>query len=487
MARVLGSLLALLLALAGPSAGAAAPAGTAPEVTGLRYGVEGGRTLVTLDLDRPVAFRTLVVPRPQRLVVDLPEVEWRPRPGGGNLPRGLVTGQQHGLFAAGRTRLVLDVAAPFRVAQQRLVPPTDTGGPGGRTYRLVLELEPLAPFPPVAVAALPAAAPPATATTSRPSPVPLARPAAAAPPPARADVPPVVAVPRPTSEPPAATAATPRLLPPVVPEIGGPPVAALPSAVAAPGEASQTAALVVPPPPPSDAAPDAGPRRLPVVVIDPGHGGVDPGTVGVGGVLEKAVVLEAALALRDALERTGRYRVALTRDGDTFLRLRERVARAREVEGDVFVSLHADSWSAPNQRGASVYTLSATASDEEAGRLASKENKSDILAGTDLSHHDPVVASILIDLAQRDTSNRSIGLADLVAEELADAAPAVPRGRRFAGFAVLKSPDVPSVLLELGYLSNPEEAHNLSQPAYRAGLAAAVLRALDRYFARNRS
>jgi N-acetylmuramoyl-L-alanine amidase len=165
MARVLGYLATPLLvfwtALAGAGVqAAAAPAGATPEVTGLRYGVEGARTLVTLDLDRPVAFRTLVVPRPQRLVVDLPEVEWRPRPGGGGLPRGLVTGQQHGLFAAGRTRLVLDVAAPFRVAQQRLVPPPAAGGgPGGRTYRLVLELEPLAPFPPVAaVAALPAAA-----------------------------------------------------------------------------------------------------------------------------------------------------------------------------------------------------------------------------------------------------------------------------------------------------------------------------------------
>jgi N-acetylmuramoyl-L-alanine amidase len=223
------------------------------------------------------------------------------------------------------------------------------------------------------------------------------------------------------------------------------------------------------------------------VVIDPGHGGVDPGTVGVGGVAEKTIVLETALAVRDAVERTGRYRVVLTREDDTFLRLRERVALAREVAGDVFVSLHADSWSAPGQRGASVYTLSSTASDEEAGRLASKENKSDILAGTDLSHHDPVVASILIDLAQRDTSNRSIELADLIAEELAEATPAVHRGRRFAGFAVLKSPDVPSVLLELGYLSNPEDARNLSQPAYRAGLAAAVLRALDRHFARARS
>lgn len=479
MARVLGPLLALLIL---PVAAAAAPAGTAPEVTGLRYdGLEGGRTRVTLDLDRPVAFRTLVVPRPQRLVVDLPEVEWRPRPGAGGRPRGLVTGQQHGLFAAGRTRLVLDVAAPFRLAEQRLVPPPAGSGPG--TYRLVLELEPLAPAPGIAAAALTAPPPP-----DRAAPVPLARPAAAR---AVEAAPPIVAVPRPPAEPTAAAEPAPRLLAPSTPD-AAPLVAALPTPdaavdAAAPRRGMTTALLVPPPPPPELSAPEAGPRRVPVVVIDPGHGGVDPGTVGVGGVPEKTVVLEAALALRATLERTGRYRVALTRDGDTFLRLRERMALAREAGGDVFISMHADSWSAPGQRGASVYTLSTTASDEEAERLASKENKSDILAGTDLSHHDAVVASILIDLAQRDTSNRSIGLADLITEELAEVAPAVHRGRRFAGFAVLKSPDVPSVLLELGYLSNPEDAHNLSQPAYRAGLADAVLRALDRHFARARS
>lgn len=238
-----------------------------------------------------------------------------------------------------------------------------------------------------------------------------------------------------------------------------------------------------PPTPPVDAAAPA----LPVVVIDPGHGGVDPGAVGVGGVLEKAVVLEAALDLRDLLRRSGRYRPVLTREGDAFLRLRERVAQAREADGAVFISLHADSLGLPSQRGASVYTLSPLGSDEEADRLASKENKADILAGTDLSHHDAVVTSILIDLAQRDTNNRSIAFADLLAEELARSVPVVHHRRRSAAFAVLKSPDIPSVLVELGYLSNPEDVKNLSRPDHRAGVAAAVLRALDRHFGQPRS
>ena len=179
--------------------------------------------------------------------------------------------------------------------------------------------------------------------------------------------------------------------------------------------------------------------------------------------------------------------MALTRDGDVFIRLRDRIARARELGGQVFISLHADSLRVAEQRGASVYTLSQTASDEEAARLAAKENKADILAAADLSQHDPTVATILIDLAQRDTNNKSIAFADLLAEELAGVTPLVRRHRRFAGFAVLKSPDMPSVLLELGYLSNPDDARNLARPNYRAKLGQAIVRSLDRHFGVPRS
>ena len=233
------------------------------------------------------------------------------------------------------------------------------------------------------------------------------------------------------------------------------------------------------------AAPAAGPRKrdLPVVVLDPGHGGEDPGATSVDGLYEKDLVLEMARELRTLIERSGRYRVVLTRDGDEFIRLRDRIAAARKLGGEIFISLHADSLRLSEQRGASIYTLSEKASDEEAAKFAALENKADVLTGADLSQHDVVVATILIDLAQRDTNNKSIAFADIMAEELARVTALVKRHRRFAGFAVLKSPDIPSVLLELGYLSNPDDARNLAQPDYRAKLGQAIVRSLDQYFA----
>ncbi|MFO1070070.1 MAG: N-acetylmuramoyl-L-alanine amidase [Geminicoccaceae bacterium] len=233
--------------------------------------------------------------------------------------------------------------------------------------------------------------------------------------------------------------------------------------------------------------PIALPPDLPVIVLDAGHGGVDPGAIGVDGTQEKAITLAMARRLRTLLEESGRYRVVLTRDSDVFLPLRERLRLAREADGDLFVSLHADAIGKQHTRGASVYTLSETASDEEAARLAATENKADIIAGTDLSGTDDVVASILIDLAQRDTKNKSIQFADILASELAQVTPLLRRHRRFAGFAVLKSPDVPSVLIELGYISNTEDARNLGSAAYRDKLAAAVVAGIDRYFAQLKS
>ena len=250
------------------------------------------------------------------------------------------------------------------------------------------------------------------------------------------------------------------------------------------------AALPVPQTPLNGRAPSSAvprKRELPVVVLDPGHGGIDPGAISADGLREKDLVLEMAHELRALIERSGRYRVALTRDGDELIRLRDRIAEARRLGGQIFVSIHADSLRLSGQRGASIYTLSEQASDEEAAKFAAKENKADILTGADLSQHDAVVATILIDLAQRDTNNKSIAFADVMAEELARVTALVKRHRRFAGFAVLKSPDIPSVLLELGYLSNPDDARNLAQSNYRSKLAQAIVRSLDRYFTAPRS
>jgi N-acetylmuramoyl-L-alanine amidase len=221
-----------------------------------------------------------------------------------------------------------------------------------------------------------------------------------------------------------------------------------------------------------------------IIVIDPGHGGVDPGAIGsTSNILEKEVALRMGLALRDQLEATGRYRVIMTRDEDRIVRLPDRLQIARESQGELFISLHADSLvSAPEVSGASVYTLSEPASNDEPARLASKQNRADILAGIDLSNQEDIVPEIPIDLAQRDASNKSIRLAELLVQELNGATKIAKRRRAQAGFVVLKSLDMPSVLIELGYLSNPADEKALADDAHIARLATAVARAVDAYF-----
>lgn len=220
-----------------------------------------------------------------------------------------------------------------------------------------------------------------------------------------------------------------------------------------------------------------------VVMIDPGHGGVDPGAIGRRkGVYEKNVMLAMAMTLRRELRGRGRYKVVMTREGDQFVRLRRRIALARAAGADLFISLHADSLEDRSVRGASVYTLSETASDKEAAALAAKENKADLIAGVDLSRNSDEVANILIDLAQRETMNHSARFAKLLIKEMSKTTSFLRKSHRFAGFAVLKAPDVPSVLLELGYLSNTVEERRLTQPRYQARMAKAIVRAIDRYF-----
>ncbi len=261
---------------------------------------------------------------------------------------------------------------------------------------------------------------------------------------------------------------------------------------AAPPE--QPARVAAPPPrvrpprprPPELAKPEQIAEKRPVIVLDPGHGGIDPGTIGVGGIREKRLTLTFARVLERELERGGRFRVELTRRDDRFIPLRERIAIARRYGADLFLSIHADSIDDPRVRGASVYTLSERASDQEAERLARKENKADILAGLDLSDQDEVVREILIDLAQRDTNNKSIRLAESLIRALAPVRRLLRQYRRYAGFAVLKSPDTPSVLLELGYLSNREDAARLTDPAYQRRLARAIRKAIEEYFATRR-
>ena len=219
-----------------------------------------------------------------------------------------------------------------------------------------------------------------------------------------------------------------------------------------------------------------------ILVIDPGHGGVDPGAIGgSGNVLEKEVALRTGLALRDQLEATGRYRVIMTRDQDQFVQLGDRLQIARQSQGELFISLHADSLvSAPAVSGASVYTLSEPTSNDEPPPLLSKENRPEILASIDLSPEDDLLPAILSDLARRDTNNKSIRLAELLVQELTLTTRMAQL--RQARFVVLQSPDMPSVLVELGYLSNPADERALADDAHIARLARAVARAVDEYF-----
>jgi len=227
-------------------------------------------------------------------------------------------------------------------------------------------------------------------------------------------------------------------------------------------------------------------RSKPVIVIDPGHGGVDPGAEGPGGSIEKDVVLGYAQDLQARLLRSGRYEVVLTREVDDFIMLRKRVEIARKAGAALFISLHADSAEDP-VRGLSVYTLSEKASDEEAEALAARENKADVLAGMDLSDEREDVAGILISLAERDTKNRSATLADMLVTSLDDRVRLLPNSHRFAGFAVLKAPDVPSVLVEIGFLSHPKEEKLIRSKAYRDKVTVGIAAGIDRYFAHEKA
>lgn len=223
-------------------------------------------------------------------------------------------------------------------------------------------------------------------------------------------------------------------------------------------------------------------REKPLIVIDPGHGGIDPGTIGPSATHEKDIVLSYAKALKTKLGKSGRYRVLLTREDDRFIMLRQRIAIARKAGAALFISLHADSAPERSARGFSVYTLSERASDMEAEALATQENRSDILAGVNLADARDDVADILISLAQRETNNHSALLADLLTISMQGKIRLLPNSHRFAGFAVLKAPDVPSVLVEIGFLSHPEEEKLLKSKAYRETVITGIMAGIDAYF-----
>ena len=224
---------------------------------------------------------------------------------------------------------------------------------------------------------------------------------------------------------------------------------------------------------------------LPLVVIDEGHGGHDPGAISPhGGQLEKDVTLAIAKSVRNEMLKSGRVRVALTRDTDKFIVLQDRFQLARKLRADLFIPIHADSAESPEATGGTVYTLSEVASDREAQRLAARENKANIINGVNLGGADANVSSILIDLIQRETMNVSADFAKLLLREVTPNMRIRGNSHRFASFIVLKAPDTPSVLFETGYLSNEADATSLASQSGQGKVARALANAIQVHFAR---
>jgi len=223
--------------------------------------------------------------------------------------------------------------------------------------------------------------------------------------------------------------------------------------------------------------------NAPLVMLDPGHGGKDPGAIGVSGTFEKNVSLATALELKRQLEASGRYRVELTRTRDVFIPLEDRVAIAQHKGAALFVSMHADALTDHSVRGASVYTLAQTASDAQTAALARKENSADRFLGGQWRDASPEVAHILASLVRQETRTGSVRIARSLVGSLDQDLPMLPNPDRHAGFVVLKAADIPSVLVEMGFMSNPRDEAALRQAQHRQLVAEAMHRAVDAYFA----
>jgi N-acetylmuramoyl-L-alanine amidase len=374
----------------------AAPAGAFPAATDVRIGGDDKQTRFVMDFDKKVDLTAFTLADPYRVVIDLPQVNFKLPANVGETGRGLVKAFRYGLIMQGGSRIVLDAKGPVRVDKAFALDASD-----GQPARLVIDL-----------------------------------------------------------------AATDR--------------ASFMHTITLENHAPRAA--VAQKPPEAVAKTSGDPR--PLIVIDPGHGGIDTGTKAATGENEKNVVLEFALLLRERIEKSGKYRVAMTRSDDTFIPLTERVRFARALNASLFVSIHADSIprSEGQAEGATVYTLSENASDAEAARLAEAENKADVIAGVDLTAEPNDIADILIDLAQRETKTFSMQFARTLANGLKSAARMHKHPLKSAGFMVLKAPDVPSVLVELGYMSTKDDLKQLMSQPWREHTADAVAQAIDTFF-----
>ena len=482
--------------------------GLAARLTGLSV-TPGVVTIVADGL--PAVAHAFALADPQRLVIDLPAVlpAALAAPGAGS-----VSAVRAAMFAPGVARLVIDLSAPLEIVSARRsatgltitlrrVPAADFADVVRRGRR-PLSVMPdkadtpnrpaprasadfslpaqlfgprIAPAsaPAPAASSAPSSAPPRPPTPAQPGQVMPAQPGQASPmgQPVRAQpVPPAAA---PAGAP---SKAEPVLASAVAADAGALAKAATIDAGAVlPAEAGQVAA------PPRQRASGIRPRSggKPLVVIDAGHGGKDAGAISVLGGYEKDVTLAIARLTARRLERGGRVRVKLTRDDDRFIPLGGRVRIARDARADLFISIHADAAPNAEARGASVYTLSAVASDAVAARLAARENKADIIGGVNLGVEAPEVGDIMIDLSRRATGNVSVQFADILQDALSERLRFRGEFHHFAGFQVLKAPDVPSVLLETGYVTNRDDARLLFSGSARQKIADGIARAIERH------
>jgi N-acetylmuramoyl-L-alanine amidase len=381
-----------------------------PIASDARLAGDARQTRFVLDLDKPIQFRAFTLADPYRVVVDIPQVDFRLPAEAGTVGRGLIQAFRYGLVMPGGSRIVFDLTGPARIAKSYVLNAANDQPP-----RLVLELEQVDRTGFVQ----------SLAAESRP------------------ELRPAIAV------------------------------------AADPVIASRAVA-----PEPAAAATPAVDLR-PVVVIDPGHGGVDNGTQA-GGQNEKDLVLGFGLALRDRIEKSGKYRVVMTREDDTFIPLADRVKIAHNQSAALFVSIHADALppGEGDAQGATIYTLSDKASDAEAERLAEAENRADAIGGVNLTEEPIEVADILIDLARRETRAFSNRFARQLMSEMKTTVRMHKRPLKSAGFKVLKAPDVPSVLVELGYASNKDDLEHMVSENWRARTVGSMAQAVDAFFAK---
>lgn len=484
--------------------------GLAARLTGLSV-TPGVVTIVADGL--PAVAHAFALADPQRLVIDLPAVlpAALAAPGAGS-----VSAVRAAMFAPGVARLVIDLSAPLEIVSARRsatgltitlrrvpaadfadvvrrgrrplsVMPDKADTPNRPAPRAIADfslpaqlfgprIAPApAPAPAPAASSAPSSAPPRPPTPAQPGQVTPAQPGQASPPgqPVRTQPLPPAAAPAG-----APSKAEPVLASAVAADAGALAKAATIDAGAVlPAETGQVAA------PPRQRASGIRPRSggKPLVVIDAGHGGKDAGAISVLGGYEKDVTLAIARLTARRLERGGRVRVKLTRDDDRFIPLGGRVRIARDARADLFISIHADAAPNAEARGASVYTLSAVASDAVAARLAARENKADIIGGVNLGVEAPEVGDIMIDLSRRATGNVSVQFADILQDALSERLRFRGEFHHFAGFQVLKAPDVPSVLLETGYVTNRDDARLLFSGSARQKIADGIARAIERH------